>query len=209
MSKTRPIFQLLNPSSINNPRNTTNIWWLHSKHLFLPMIWHSCIHSITPCITFTSLVIYVSLCVCPSIDSNENNRFAFYQPYVYLDHWSHTQFVPCSNFAWAPSTISFYRHLEKEHFFCKHLSRKTIILNVIITFLNFKVKMLSIYPLLSKWCLNNVIKFIMLGEHNVVNLSITWCSLSPFKNSIGHSTSSLNKCLTRRFYLLPLPLLTS
>jgi len=107
------------------------------------------------------------------------------------------------------TTISFYRHLEEEHFFCKHLSRKTIILNVIITLLNFKAKMLLIYPLLSKWHLNNVIKFIMLGEHNVVHLSITWCSLSPFKNSIGHSPSSLNKCLARRFCLLPLPLLTS
>jgi hypothetical protein len=80
MPKIRPILQLLNSSSISNPRNTTNIWWLHTKHMFLPMIWHSCIYSITPCAAFTSLALYVSLCVCPSIDSNENNRFGFYQP---------------------------------------------------------------------------------------------------------------------------------
>ncbi len=107
------------------------------------------------------------------------------------------------------STISLYRHLEKEHFFCKHLSRKNIIMNVIITLLNFKVRMLSMYPLLSRWCLNNATKFLTLGQHNVMNLSITWCSLLPFKNSIGASPSPLNECLTKRFCLLPLLLLTS
>ncbi len=59
--------------------------------------------------------------------------------------------------------------------------------------------MLSMYHLSSKWCLNNATKFLTLGEHNVVNLSITWCSLSPFKNSIGPSPSSLNKCLPKGF----------
>jgi hypothetical protein len=106
-------------------------------------------------------------------------------------------------------TISLYRHLEEEHFFYIHLFRKTIILNVIMTLLNFKATMLSMYPLLSKWCLNNAIKFLMLRKHNVVNLSITWCNLSNFKNSIGPSPSSLNECSTRRFCLLPLLLLTS
>jgi hypothetical protein len=86
---------------------------------------------------------------------------------------------------------------------------KTIILNVIITLMNFKPRMLSMYPLLSKQCLNNATEFLTLGEHNVVNLSITWCNLSPFKNSIGPSPLSLNKCFARRFCLLPLLLLTS
>jgi hypothetical protein len=108
----------------------------------------------------------------------------------------------------ATTTISLYRHLEEEHF-CRHLFRKTIILNVILTLLNFKARMLSMYPLLSKWCLNNATKFLMLGEHNVMNLSIIWCSLLPFKNSTRPSSSSLNKCSTRRFCLLPLLLLTS
>jgi hypothetical protein len=107
------------------------------------------------------------------------------------------------------TTISLYRHLEKEHFFYRHLSRKTIILNVIITLLNFKARMLSMYPLWSKWCLNNATKFLMLGKHNVMNLSIIWYNLSPFKNSTRPSPSSLNKCSTRRFCLLPLLLLTS
>jgi hypothetical protein len=97
------------------------------------------------------------------------------------------------------TTISLCRHFEEEHFFYRHLFRKTIILNVIITFLNFKAKMLSIYPLLFEWCLNNAIKFLTLGKHNVVNLSITWCNLSPFKNSTRPSPSSLNKCSTRSF----------
>ncbi len=87
--------------------------------------------------------------------------------------------------------------------------RKSNILNVITTFLNFKTRILSMYPFLSEWCLNNTINFLTLGEHNVVNLSITWCSLSPFKNSIRPSPSSLNKCSTIRFCLLPLLLLTS
>jgi hypothetical protein len=107
------------------------------------------------------------------------------------------------------TTISLYRHLEHEHFFCKHMSRKTIILNVIITLLNFKARMLSMYPLLFEWCLNNAIEFLMLGEHNVVNLSITCYSLSPFKNSTRPSPSSLNKCLAIKFCLLPFLLFTS
>ncbi len=107
------------------------------------------------------------------------------------------------------TTISLYRHLEKEHFFCRHLFRKTIILNVITTLLNLKARMLSMYPLLSKWCLNNATKFFTLGEHNVMNLSITWCSLSPFKDSTRPSPSLLNKCSTKRFCLLPLLLFTS
>jgi hypothetical protein len=42
-----------------------------------------------------------------------------------------------------------------------------------------------------------------------VNLSISWCNLSPFKNSTKPSPSLLNMCSTKRFCLLPLLLLTS
>ncbi len=42
-----------------------------------------------------------------------------------------------------------------------------------------------------KWCH----KFLTLGEHKVVNLSITWCNLSLFKSSIGPSPSLFSKCL--------------
>jgi hypothetical protein len=107
------------------------------------------------------------------------------------------------------TTISLYRHLKEEHFLYINMFRKIIILNVIITLLNFKTRMLSMYPLLFEWCLNNATKFLTLGEHNVVNLSTTWCSLVPFKTSTRPSPSSLNKCLAIRFCLLPFLLLAS
>jgi len=85
--------------------------------------------------------------------------------------------------------------LNKNIFFSSQLPWKTIILNVIITIVHLESKNVRNIPF---WCLKETIKFQMLNEDNVMNLSITWCRLAPFKTSISPFPSSFNRCLERK-----------
>jgi hypothetical protein len=110
--------------------------------MILPMIWHSCIHSITPCAIFTYLAFHVYLCVCPSIDSNENNRFtliieAIHNLYcvpILLGHHSHEIWIKNTFFGKDPiqfpshNTLNCYVFwLHVTHYNCHHFIVKWII----------------------------------------------------------------------------------
>ncbi len=62
--------------------------------------------------------------------------------------------------------------------------------------------MLEMYLLFYDRCLKDVTKFWMLGENNVMNLSIIWCNLSPFRTSTSPYPSLFNKCSKKRKKLL-------
>ncbi len=54
------------------------------------------------------------------------------------------------------------------------------------------------YILFHGWCIKEATKFWTLGDDKTMNLSITWCNLSPLRTSIGPYPSSFNKCSKRK-----------